>query len=368
MKNFSVLMLDGEGDISLFVARCLGRIQGLKLHVLSQNNRVPLRYSRHRSTFQLLPKEDNSEKWLASITQVIRQTQPDIIFPVSEAIRLASSQKEHLLKLTNITAIPSVDMFDIAVDKWLLAKFLVKNNIPCPTTILYTNDENFRESLNHISFPVLIKPIQGSDGRGIEFFNNSDTLLQALEKNERFINKYIVQNFIDGYDLGCSVLCRDGKILAYTIQKGLIFRNRRFAPSAGVEFVQDNQAFDVVNQWASATKWDGVAHLDLRYDKQNDQVKIIEVNPRYWGSLLGSLVAGVNFPYLACLETLEIPFTRPDYDLKKFVSGNAAIKGGIRQLVGKDKTKFSFKETSWRFAVTDPLAEISKLGRQFLRS
>ncbi|MFQ5436991.1 MAG: ATP-grasp domain-containing protein, partial [Anaerolineae bacterium] len=136
--------------------------------------------------------------------------------------------------------------------------------IPCPRTRLVTSDENFEQSLNCLSFPALLKPVRGSDGKGIQIFNDSVSLIKTLEKNKDFAGQYIVQSFIDGYDIDCNVLCQDGKILAHTIQKGFIFRGRQFAPPAGIEFVQNEQIFEIVNRWVSATRWTGVAHLDLR--------------------------------------------------------------------------------------------------------
>ena len=45
-----------------------------------------------------------------------------------------------------------------------------------------------------------------------------------------------------------------------------------------------------------ALKWSGIVNIDFIYDENDKQAKILEVNPRYWQSLLGSLFAGVNFP------------------------------------------------------------------------
>ena len=165
--------------------------------------------------------------------------------------------------------------------------------------------------------------------------------------------------------MGCSVLCRDGKILAYTIQKGFIPGLQRFAPPAGIEFVKDDQTFAVVSRLISSLKWSGVANIDLKYDEKNRQVNVLEVNGRYWATILGSLVAGVNFPYLACLAGLGISFSRPDYRLNRFIRGNAAI---IRGYLCKSKVNFTFKETSWRYALTDSLPEVISLTRKGWRT
>src|SRR2546428_697479 len=57
-----------------------------------------------------------------------------------------------------------------------------------------------------------------------------------------------------------------------------------------------------------ALKWSGIVNIDFIYDENDKQAKILEVNPRYWQSLLGSLFAGVNFPYLVSVSKLVPAF------------------------------------------------------------
>ena len=64
-----------------------------------------------------------------------------------------------------------------------------------------------------------------------------------------------------------------------------------------------------------ALKWSSIVNIDFIYDENDKQAKILEVNPRYWQSLLGSLFAGVNFPYLAYLASLHIDFPRPELSI-----------------------------------------------------
>lgn len=366
MKSISVLLLDGETSVALPVARCLAHVPDLKLHVLSTDPGALIRFSRHKASYRVLQEGNDNGQRLDAIKQAIKQTNADIVLPIGEpAIRFVSDHCSPLKKLTALTHTPRLDIFDIVVNKWLLANFMKEYNIPHPLTILYTSDEKFEQELGMLSFPVLIKPMQGSEGRNIQYFDNSAALLDFLKGNQRFSNQYIVQSFIHGHDIDCSVLCRDGKILAYTIQKGFIPGLQRFAPPVGIEFANDWQTFDVVHRLMSTLEWSGIAHIDLRYDDQDKQVKVLEVNARYWTTLLGSLVVGVNFPYLACLDGLGVSFPRPSYHLKRFIRGNSAI---IRGYLCKSKVNFTFKETSWRYVLADPLPEVISLIRKGWRT
>jgi predicted ATP-grasp superfamily ATP-dependent carboligase len=47
-----------------------------------------------------------------------------------------------------------------------------------------------------------------------------------------------------------------------------------------------------------ALKWHGPAQVEWIYDRINDEYKLIEINPRFWGTLELSIEAGINFPKL----------------------------------------------------------------------
>lgn len=44
--------------------------------------------------------------------------------------------------------------------------------------------------------------------------------------------------------------------------------------------------------------WHGVAMVEFKLDERTNKPVLIEVNPRFWGSVYQAIAAGVNFPYL----------------------------------------------------------------------
>ncbi len=46
-------------------------------------------------------------------------------------------------------------------------------------------------------------------------------------------------------------------------------------------------------------KWHGVAQVEYKLD-ENDQPRLMEINPKFWGTLELSIAAGINFPKLLC--------------------------------------------------------------------
>lgn len=216
--------------------------------------------------------------------------------------------------------------------------------------------------MQQLQGPVLAKPTRGFGGKGIELFANTAALLEFLRQtNPDASLEYIIQEFIPGYDVDCSVLCQEGKILAYTIQKGFLARSKAFSAPAGIDFLQDEQVFEVAANLMSALQWTGVAHIDMRYDERDQKVKILEINARYWISIIGSLIVGVNFPYLACLCALEQEFTWPNYTLGRYIAPASALKEWGKGFLGQTRAEFSFRQTGLQYILPDPLAESIKL-------
>jgi predicted ATP-grasp superfamily ATP-dependent carboligase len=362
-KAFSVLIPDGESWLSYSVQSCLAQIPGLEVIVLSSNTLDPMRFSRYTHQFYSYAQNGNGdEAKLAAIFDTVKRTKVDVVLPVdTQTKRLLSTHRESLQALTTVAPIPDVEAIDIASNKWLLAKWLQKHQLPCPATILYRADHMFEHALNVLSFPVLLKPTQqvgevGIGGRGIQIFDNPSALLEFCRNNAEV--EYVVQSFINGYDIDCSVLCRNGKIEAHTIQKGFMGGRSRFDPPAGIDLLHDDKTYDVIKALVAKMNWTGIAHFDLRYDEQDQQVKVIEINARFWGSLFGSFCAGVNFPYLTCLAGLGQAVPKTGFQPLRYVNGDAAVRILYQRFIGKRQAGTCFDHSALDFMIKDPLPKV----------
>ena len=362
-------MLDGDSNISLYTARCLAQVPDVRLFALAEADWTPLRFSRHRVEYILVDKYADDVERLEIVLQVIREKQIDMVMPIEDdAVAFVSHCRQELEGVTAVMPTPSLDMLKTATDKWQLAQFLEKHHIPGPKTILFTGNEQVEAQVAELHLPILCKPAYGRSGNGIRFFDDADACLAHLRQMKLEVEtpSFMIQSYVDGYDVDCSVLCQDGKILAHTIQKGFIPRSSQFAPAAGIEFINHEEIMDLVTRLMQKMNFSGVAHLDLRSEAETGRIKLIEINTRFWGSVVGSLVVGVNFPHLACLAGLNRSFEYPDYRLGRYVDFSAVIKEGIRRIVRKNSHDFGWNDTGLRYLLVDPLAEIVRLIKQGL--
>jgi len=371
--SFSVLIADGESEFAVFVIHGFIDFPQVKLYVLSNQRWAPARFSRycHKYTFKKL-STDASERFDA-ITEVVRQNHVDVILPVEmEWIASQDAKRYALSELAAIAPVLDSKSFEVADNKWLLFKLMQENGIPTPPTVLCTLDSDFEQRVNNLEFPVLIKPVIAWGGEGIRRFDNISQLHEFLEQcdSEKIKNRHIIQSFLTGYVIGLNVLCREGQVLAYTMQRGFIPNLQEYAAAGAIQFIRGREdALEVGKKLVSALKYNGVANVDMFYDTRENQVKVLEVNPRFWGSLRGSYIAGVSFPYLACLAALGISFPVPDYGLTRYIHSKTAITEGVLSALSKSQhDRFPLEETGLRYMLADPIAETLRAFRQQLSS
>jgi D-aspartate ligase len=370
--GFSVLIADGENEHALWTARSLACSGRVRLYILSSKRWMPVRFSRHCRLYRFRPTGADYEARLQALTEIAERVPVDIILPVSEeGVLFAATERERLSKLAALPPIPDVESLQIARNKWLVNQLARQCDLPAPESVLVTLDPAFDRGVSSLEYPVLLKPTSLTDGQGIRRFDKLSDLQRFWEGQDGrlFKDKYLVQTYVPGPDLGLSVLCRDGEILAFTMQRGIISEAHRFGPLMAMELVRQDDILEIGRRLLAALRWSGVANIDFRRDSRDGRPKILEVNARYWGSLLASVVGGVNFPYLACLAAQGVSFPVPEYQLSKYAYTTTVIKEGLRWFLGKNSLRgFAFRETGLRFFLADPLPEVVKRFQEFIHT
>jgi predicted ATP-grasp superfamily ATP-dependent carboligase len=79
------------------------------------------------------------------------------------------------------------------------------------------------------------------------------------------------------------------KLRMYPVQGG---------PSTLREGVEHPQIMELGFSLLKSLNWKGVAMVEFKVDPRDGIPKLMEVNPRFWGSLHLAVVSGVDFPYL----------------------------------------------------------------------
>ncbi|MFP8489827.1 ATP-grasp domain-containing protein [Gracilimonas sp. Q87] len=355
----SVLLFGGEENLGLPVIRCLGYFSGIPIHYAAIK-KTTTRFSRYLSSFQLISGTTEQER-LESLIKIINNTGSQVLIPIDErSVRLVIKNRDKITDSINIPHLADLKTFHQMVMKNALNEWLESNDIPyakiwpIPTDV----EADIPDSL---TFPVLFKPVwdRGGDidALFINIFRCREEMINYFGENEISSDDYFLQEYIPGYDIDCSLYCKEGEILAHTIQKGFILQPLQYSPA--IELLHNIEFLDQIEQIINKLKWSGICHLDFRYDEREKNYKLIDFNARFWTTLLGSLVAGVNFPYLAYQSALGETFPVPEYDDTHFVLTRSAIKEMFK--FNKEHS-YSFRQTGLYYALQDPLPEIFKVS------
>jgi len=233
-----------------------------------------------------------------------------------------------------------------------LADFLPVHDIPRPPTVLVrTGSKQEYESLSRLTFPVLAKPPLEAGGYGIRRFENCAELSRFLAgKDDGDI--WVVQEFVEGHDVCVNVLCENGKVIAATTQHAFNQPPSSYKPPYNFEFKCDSSALDIASRLMAKLGWSGIANVDMRFDEKRNAVVVLEVNGRYWASLLGSVHAGVNFPLLACKAVLgQISSSIIPQNTRYF----RGTSNALLSLIGGGKFRVKPAETDLAYLFRDPI-------------
>lgn len=355
--SFSVLIPDGETGNALSIVRCLGEYKNIKIFVLSNKNNSPVRYSRYVSKYLSYSSDGTKEKYLAAIIDAIESTNADILLPLDVgAIRLVAEYNDSLSRIIAVAPVPEVNSFDSANDKWLLSLWLKENGITHPETSLFKKNQNLDEVISTLTFPIIIKPTLGFGGNGIKIIQTAEEL-QNWNREFDHSEDYIFQAYIKGYDIDCSVISLDGKIFVHTIQKSIKYL--KDDPWAyAMDFAENAEVFRIVTEIVEKFNWSGVNNIALRYDEDTDQFKIIEMNPRFWASVLATLFTGVNFPLTSCLLALHKEVPDIHASNKIVIRSGDAVKMMMKRFTNRDYLHFD--NTYFELTIKDPLPTLMK--------
>ncbi len=280
--QLNVLIPDGDSTWAMAVIHCLSKVEGYNVFVLSNKKRAPSRYSKFTNYYKYYQRRSDDE-WLETILKEVSTNNIDIIVPIAEK-ELLFFIVHKLAILPHAGLIPLVDFqtFQTASHKDLLSEFCSSHELPHPRSLLSDFDHSKAIANSDINYPILIKPLDQKGGDGILKINNEDEL--ALHQNN-LSGSIFVQEYIHGYDIDCSVLCLNGRILCHTIQRGNLKGHNDFAPQLGFELFENKQLLEVVADTMTKLNWSGIAHLDLRFDEKLNRYCIIEINPIFWWSI-----------------------------------------------------------------------------------
>jgi predicted ATP-grasp superfamily ATP-dependent carboligase len=295
-----VLLTDGNFKHTLAAVRSLGR-QGAEVTVISH---IPVSisfYSRYCHHHAIAPDPERDPGFADFLLEYVRKNQFDVLLPVSfAAVMQVSRIREELEKCVHI-ALADTSALEIAGSKDRTIRYAEKIGLCIPKTWYPRTEEEVQAIAREVSYPAVIK---GSEESGFVRYANAP---EELVEKYRVIARYspVIQEYITGEGYGFFALYNHGTARAIFMHRRLREYPVTGGPSAVAESIYDPALRDAGLSFLDSLKWHGVAMVEFKKDAKTGKFVLMEINPKFWGSLGLSIAAGVDFPYLTCRLALD---------------------------------------------------------------
>jgi predicted ATP-grasp superfamily ATP-dependent carboligase len=245
------------------------------------------------------------EQFTDWLKETLRSGSYDLLIPMTDISTAMVSRVRADLPQDTQVVIPPPDALEAMLDKASLLKMAAEAGVPVPKTwgidaceappVVSTNE-----------YPVVIKSRRSFEiigGRwvdgGVRVVSCESDMPDAYASIHSRTPFPLVQEYIPGWGEGLFLLCNHGKLRATFAHR----RIRESPPGGGVSTLRESVPVDQsllssVVPLLEKLEWHGAAMFEFRVDRRDGVPKLMEVNPRFWGSLHLAMISGQDFPWM----------------------------------------------------------------------
>jgi len=301
-----VLILDANHRSALAATRSLGT-RGVPVVTADETRETISGASRHcRESFVYPSPYRAPARFLEVLRTELARRGIRVVLPMTEVtthvlVRHRDDLADARVPFGTFEALESL------TDKRRIAVLAKRLDIPAPETRIVESPEEARFATAGLKFPLVVKPYRSrifsegawirADVRYVASFEELGRLTETVESFRR--HPFLVQEYVAGQGAGVFALYDAGRPVAFFAHRRL----RERPPSGGVSVLSESVGLDPYLRELSGrildhVGWHGVAMVEFKVCADG-RPYLMEVNPRFWGSLQLAVDAGVDFPWLA---------------------------------------------------------------------
>lgn len=300
-----VLILDGNQRSALAATRSLGR-RGIPVTVADETARSLAATSRYcHDRFGYPSPTERPDDFLETVQRNAAKRAVRVILPMTE-VSAYLLVRNRALFAPAVVPLPDADSWDRISDKCSLLQMAQQLQVPTPATLFPADAEALVAAAERIGFPVVLKPCRSkvwSHGRctatAVHVVRDASELM-ALTAAHAYLRDFplAVQAHVPGSGLGIFALYDHGKAVTLFAHH----RIREKPPRGGVSVLSESIAVRAdlqvyATRLLDHAQWHGVAMVEFR-GTEDGIPYLMEINPRFWGSLQLAIDSGVDFPGL----------------------------------------------------------------------
>lgn len=305
VDNIDAVITYGWNRVAYNVLRSLSG-KGLKVAVGDVSTLAMAGRSKYCSHLFSYPSfYRNPDGFIQSLKLTFKLLKPKVYLPMHEEIFVVAKNIHEfddlnvIIPISDFESLKSVHKKDSFYD---IARGL---DIPTPRTFKPASLSDVKPIWKEIGHKgkAVIKLINTNSAKGVFYVTSQENLLRdygsLVEDGKLEPEQYpIVQEYVKGVGCGVSMLYNAGKPRARFTHKRL--REKLFTGGTSTvrESIKNPQMEEYAERLLSSLGWHGVAMVEFKFDEAENKSWMIEVNPRFWGSVALPIQAGVDFPYM----------------------------------------------------------------------
>jgi predicted ATP-grasp superfamily ATP-dependent carboligase len=263
-------------------------------------------------------------------------------------------------------------------DKWNTLQLAQSLEIPIPETFWPRDQDELAGMAPRLTYPVVVKARIGCGvSRGVRYARNAEELLRMYSSVARtrgcaFLDDFerpLVQEYVPGRIHDVATLSVHGRLRGALTQ----MRQLTYPAQGGIGAVNmttnEPQMLRMAASLLEAVKWHGPALVEFKLDSRDGTYRLLEVNPKFWGTTALSIRAGIDFPSMACQMAVSGDI-EPVFDYRvgltyRWLAGEELLS------VAEDRQRmralwaclgrFFKPDTAYDFSPADPMPDVRRL-------
>ena len=208
--------------------------------------------------------------------------------------------RAQLTRLGGLFVLPSRESLAIAHDKGQTFKVASEIGIAAPQTWEPQSESDFADQAMKLTPQTfIVKPRSGTGSSGLNYGENLSRS-EWIGHWQKF-GPMLIQTRVPskGAGQGVSLLMdRQGKCVAAFAHERIHQYPNSGGPSTDRKSIHAPELVSESIRLLKHLQWRGIAMVEWKVDPRDGQARLMEINPRFWGSLELAVRSGVNFPFL----------------------------------------------------------------------
>lgn len=271
--------------------------------------------------------EPSDVYYLESLNEIIESRGVSLVIP--QTTRESQKLSYCSNKINAAVAVMPGEKFRVLNDKLLLSNSFREAMLPTPDFFEVSSLTSLATAAHKLGYPekdIVVKLPSSSGMRGVrkisakretysEFANlkpNSwsmslERLIEILEQEE--FPRLMVMEYLNGDEITIDVLARNGRKLIIPRSRNII----RSGISMDADLVMSSSAVNSIDKIIDHLELEGLFGFQMISDGK--KFKILECNPRVQGTMVASLLSGVNILWTEVKWHLGLQIEESDFDV-----------------------------------------------------